>query len=89
MITIVCPVASQVDQTAPSTQDPEFWTDSFRAAIADIGNTIVLLAPFDNPLPISRAWCLFEIATSVRRDIPIAYVSSSLMYTLFTAQLPC
>ena len=33
----------------------------FMQSIADIGHTILVIEPWDEPLPFTRAWCLWEI----------------------------
>jgi hypothetical protein len=64
----------QVDQTTSATKDFDFWTASFREAIAGIGKTICLLSPWHDPVPISRAWCLFEIATTVTTGAELQFL---------------
>jgi hypothetical protein len=64
----------QVDQTTSATKDSDFWTASFREAIAGIGKTICLLSPWHYPVPISRAWCLFEIATTVTTGAELQFL---------------
>jgi len=43
-----------------------WWTDTFLDAIRSIGNTCLVLAPWDEPIPLTRAWCIWEIASVVR-----------------------
>ena len=37
----------------------------FKDAVADIGHTVLVLAPWDDPIPISRAWCLWEMYSTI------------------------
>lgn len=42
-----------------------WWATTFREAIEEIGTTLCVLMPWDNPVPLSRrVWCLFEINCS-------------------------
>jgi len=43
-------------------------------AIVDIGRTVLVLSPWNDPIPLTRAWCLYEMfstlsAPDVRFDI--------------------
>lgn len=39
----------------------EWWSSTFLSAIGKIGNTCLVLSPWDDPIPLKRAWCLWEI----------------------------
>jgi len=39
----------------------EWWTNTFKSAIKQFGRTVMVLSPWKNPIPFTRAWCLFEI----------------------------
>lgn len=43
----------------------EWWEGTFKSAIRRIGKTILIIHPWNNPIPLTRAWCLFEIFCSV------------------------
>lgn len=43
----------------------EWWQTTFRASIAAIGRVALVLAPWEDPIPLTRCWCLFEIFTAV------------------------
>jgi len=43
----------------------EWWTNTFKSAIKDFGRTVMVLSPWKNPIPFTRAWCLFEIYSAV------------------------
>ena len=53
----------------------EWWCNTFQNAIRDFGHTILVLTPWRDPIPLTRAWCLWEIYSSVvmhaRLDIAI------------------
>ncbi len=42
-------------------RDFEWWTGTFKTAIEDFQHTVLVLAPWKDPIPLRRAWCLFEI----------------------------
>ena len=42
-----------------------WWQTTFRSAIEDFKHTVLVLAPWNDPVVFTRAWCLFEIFTSV------------------------
>ncbi|KAJ3106231.1 Kinesin light chain 3 [Phlyctochytrium bullatum] len=38
-----------------------WWKTTFMEAVKQIGNFVVILQPWNNPLPLTRAWCVFEL----------------------------
>jgi hypothetical protein len=38
----------------------EWLSTTFQTAIGDFGHVIMVMGPWDNPLPYTRAWCVFE-----------------------------
>ena len=44
---------------------PEWWSGAFKDAIAAFGHVIAVLDPWDAPVPLTRAWCLWELLCSV------------------------
>lgn len=45
--------------------DFNWWSNTFKTAIAQFGRTVMVLAPWNNPIPLTRAWCLFEIYCTI------------------------
>jgi tetratricopeptide (TPR) repeat protein len=43
----------------------EWWATTFKSAIQEMGRTVMVLAPWRDPIPFTRAWCLFEIYSTV------------------------
>lgn len=39
----------------------DWWCNTFKSSIADIGYVVMVLSPWNNPIPFTRAWCLFEL----------------------------
>jgi len=56
----------------------EWWCDTFQSAIRDFGHVILVLTPWQDPVPLSRAWCLWEIYSSVvmQAKLDIAFTAS-------------
>jgi tetratricopeptide (TPR) repeat protein len=46
-----------------ATQDlpPEWWQQTFVSAIGQIGHMVMVMTPWDNPICLTRAWCLYEL----------------------------
>eukprot|EP01042_Synura_sphagnicola_P000244 gene244-252_t len=45
--------------------DFHWWGYTFKSAIAEFGRTVMVMAPWSNPIPLTRAWCLFEVYCTV------------------------
>lgn len=43
----------------------EWWSNRFRSSIREIGTMLLILTPWNDPVPLSRAWCLWEILCAV------------------------
>ncbi len=43
----------------------EWWTTTFQSAIREFGHTVMVLAPWNDPIPLTRAWCLWELYSAV------------------------
>lgn len=37
-----------------------WWSTTFRSAIDTFHHTIMVISPWDDPIPYTRAWCIFE-----------------------------
>lgn len=53
------------DQNAVASKDFDWFSTTFRDSIRDIGQVLLVLSPWNDPLPIRRAWCLFEISNAL------------------------
>jgi hypothetical protein len=42
-----------------------WWTDAFSHAIRAVGRTLLVLQPWNDPVPLKRAWCLWEIYSTL------------------------
>lgn len=58
-----------------------------RNSIRDIGQVLLILSPWNSPIPIQRAWCLFEISTALcQEDASLSiYLTNSEAKSMSTA----
>jgi tetratricopeptide (TPR) repeat protein len=54
-----------IDEHATQTMPQEWWGTTFREAISLIGHTVMMLSPWNTPVPLTRAWCLWELYCSI------------------------
>lgn len=45
--------------------DFDYWANTFQEAIKEFGRTVMVFAPWNNPVPLTRAWCLWELYCTV------------------------
>jgi hypothetical protein len=43
----------------------EWWQTVFKSAIRDLGHTVMVMSPWNDPIPYTRAWCIFEAYCTV------------------------
>lgn len=46
-----------------------WWSGIFRRSVARIGRVLLVIEPWDAPIPLSRAWCLWEIFCAIDQDV--------------------
>ncbi|EGD81999.1 hypothetical protein PTSG_02686 [Salpingoeca rosetta] len=46
----------------------DWWSTTFKESIADIGHVLLVLTPWSDPVPLTRAWCLWEIFCSLSQE---------------------
>ncbi|KAJ3241344.1 Kinesin light chain 3 [Chytriomyces hyalinus] len=44
----------------------EWWENTFMSAIKKMGQVVMVLIPWSEPVPLTRAWCIFEIYSTVK-----------------------
>lgn len=49
------------NQHKTSSMEFDWWCNTFKSSIANIGHVVMVLSPWNNPVPLTRAWCLFEL----------------------------
>lgn len=53
-----------VNQHAANDFPMEWWSTRFAQAVSDIGSTILISVPWQDPLPLKRVWVIWEIFCS-------------------------
>ena len=63
-----------IDEHASQSLTQDWWKTTFTECIARIGHTVMVLSPWSAPIPLTRAWCLWEIYSTVKtaRDFDVA-----------------
>jgi tetratricopeptide (TPR) repeat protein len=56
------------NQNIASSLPQEWWKTTFRQSIKTIGTVLLVLSPWDRPIPVTRAWCLWEIMSALSQD---------------------
>jgi hypothetical protein len=46
----------------------KYWADGFQNAVKEIGRVVVVLSPWEDPIPFQRAWCLWEIYCAIETE---------------------
>ena len=54
-------ISTSQHQFAPSDRPPEWWQHTFRLAIGQMGQMVMVMTPWENPVALTRAWCLYEL----------------------------
>lgn len=57
-----------VNQHAAGKRNMEFWSGTFMESIRGIGRVVLIAMPYDDPTPLSRAWCIWEIYCAVKTE---------------------
>ena len=52
----------------------EWWCSTFRDSIQSIGSVLLVMAPWHNPLPLTRAWCLWEIFSAIQASAQLSII---------------
>jgi tetratricopeptide (TPR) repeat protein len=55
----------------------DWWSTTFFKAVGNIGHTLLILLPWENPIPLTRAWCLWEIHCTRATGSQLSIVLSS------------
>ena len=61
-----------VDENAAHTYPTEWWQTSFTQAVGTIGHTALVLTPWRSPVPLRRAWCLWEIYSTLKESAQLS-----------------
>ena len=62
-------------QHATFDKDPKWWQQTFISAIRRMGRMVMVMTPWDNPICLTRAWCLIELyaCRTSRSDFAVAF----------------
>lgn len=66
-------------------KDFEWWATTFREAVDEIGETMLILQPWINPEMLTRAWCLYEICCSKKISIGMSRMQLTNFYDTLKA----
>lgn len=66
-----------VNQNISSSYPDGWWATTFRESIKRIGHLVLVLAPWIDPKPLTRSWCLWEILSAHSQQVPIAVAMPS------------
>jgi tetratricopeptide (TPR) repeat protein len=47
----------------------EWWCGTFKNAIASIGKTVMVFDSWDDPIPLTRGWCIWELHCTIDNDL--------------------
>eukprot|EP00053_Salpingoeca_punica_P015694 m.145072 g.145072 ORF g.145072 m.145072 type:complete len:939 (+) comp16778_c0_seq16:20-2836(+) len=59
------------NQHATESHPFDWWCSTFQRNIMSIGQVLLVMAPWDDPVPLTRAWCLWEIHCALDGKVPL------------------
>ncbi|EQC30498.1 hypothetical protein SDRG_11814 [Saprolegnia diclina VS20] len=75
----------------------EYWSTTFKDSLAAIGNMVMIMHPWNDPIVLRRSWCVFEVYVAVtmgaRFEIALAhdqeatFLSDITIYNAFSKML--
>mmetsp|Transcript_3297 Transcript_3297/g.4554 ORF Transcript_3297/g.4554 Transcript_3297/m.4554 type:complete len:310 (-) Transcript_3297:10-939(-) len=54
----------------------EWWCDTFMTAIKTLGRVVMIMEPWENPIPLTRVWCLWEVYCASNTKCPFEVAMS-------------
>ena len=54
-----------VNQHKSETRDFDWWQTTFQDAVREIGCTVLVLSPWERPIPLTRSWCIWEVFSTL------------------------
>jgi tetratricopeptide (TPR) repeat protein len=64
----------------------DWWCGTFKTAIHDLQHVVMVLAPWEDPIPLTRAWCLFELYCAAETNCTFEIAMSSKEVQSFLAK---
>jgi hypothetical protein len=55
----------------------EWWTNTFTTSISEIGEVMLIMIPWNNPIILSRCWCLWEIYSTTLKQTKVSIAITS------------
>jgi hypothetical protein len=53
------------NQHKASNYPSDWWYGTFKTAISSIGKTVMVLSPWNDPIPLTRGWCIWELYCTI------------------------
>ena len=75
------------NQVVAPNLDFDWWSTTFLEAIASFGYVVMVLAPWNDPIPFTRAWCLFELYCCVKCNAKFEVAMSSIEEDTFLREI--
>lgn len=76
-----------VDQHHACFRPHHWWATTFVEAIRSFGKVILVFQPFLDPIPLQRAWCLWEIFSAIKTKAVIELAMPTEQWTEFRLKL--
>jgi len=76
-----------IDEHATQSLPQDWWSGTVGQCIEMIGHTVMLLAPWDDPIPLTRAWCLWELYCTVKTSTKFSVALGPAAEKAFKAEL--
>lgn len=64
------------DQNSSASKPPDYFFNAFKDAVGAIGNTVLVLEPWSAPIPLARAWCIWEIYSTITTGATLSVAHS-------------
>ena len=65
-----------VNQHKSETRDFDWWQTTFQDAVREIGCTVLVLSPWEKPIPLTRSWCIWEVYSTLVTNARLEVVMS-------------
>ena len=85
------------NQHVAAAQSFEYWSSTFKTSLAAIGNVVMILRPWNDPIVLRRSWCVFEVYAAVTlgarfqvamaRDHKVQFLKDIYKYNAFRGML--
>ncbi|RHY69886.1 hypothetical protein DYB34_005651 [Aphanomyces astaci] len=76
-----------VDQHNAPARPHSWWSTTFVDAIRTFGKVVLVFQPFLDPIPLTRAWCLWEIFAAIQSGATIDLAMPTEQWTTYRVSL--